>query len=79
VERFINMKGDGAPQAVDEMKCYMMGPHRVGIAKSSHWRFGRSLLGCEVFMLASGRNHMACIAGPRGGLEEKAAVKALFA
>ncbi|CAL1127972.1 unnamed protein product [Cladocopium goreaui] len=30
VERFLNKKGEGKPPEVDMMKCYMMGPHRIG-------------------------------------------------
>ena len=61
VERFLNMAGDGKPPRVDEMKCYMMGPHRVGIARAAYWPHGPSLAGVRVLQIASGRNHMACI------------------
>ena len=59
------MHGDGKPPAVDEMKCYMMGPHRVGVARAAYWPFGPSLARVRVTQLASGRNHMACIGVPR--------------
>eukprot|EP00928_Gymnodinium_smaydae_P019926 TRINITY_DN1767_c0_g5_i2.p1 TRINITY_DN1767_c0_g5~~TRINITY_DN1767_c0_g5_i2.p1 ORF type:complete len:354 (-),score=29.86 TRINITY_DN1767_c0_g5_i2:117-1178(-) len=61
VERFLNMKGDGKPPEVDMMKCYMMGPHRIGLARPAYWKH-RSLQGMRVLMLATGRNHMAGIA-----------------
>jgi len=63
VERFLNMKGEGKPPEVDLMKCYMMGPHRIGVARPNYWKH-RSLRGMRVLMLASGRNHMAAIAMP---------------
>jgi hypothetical protein len=62
VERFLNMNGDGKPPALDTMKCYLMGPHPVGIARPRYWKFGSSLQGMQVLKLASSRNHMACIA-----------------
>ena len=62
VERFLNMKGDGKPPTVDTMKCYMMGPHRVGLARPAYWKFGPSLDGMRVLKIASSRNHMAAIA-----------------
>jgi hypothetical protein len=43
------------------MKCYMMGPHRVGIARSTYWPHGPSLDGVRVTAIATGRNHMAAI------------------
>merc|ERR1712166_190484 len=61
VERFLNMKGEGKPPAVDSMKCYMMGPHRIGVARKKYWKFGSSLEGLKVLKLASSRNHMAAI------------------
>jgi len=61
VERFLNMKGEGKPPAVDLMKCYMMGPHRIGVARPPYWEHA-SLNGLSVQFLASGRNHMAAIA-----------------
>eukprot|EP00927_Polykrikos_kofoidii_P051564 TRINITY_DN45362_c0_g1_i1.p1 TRINITY_DN45362_c0_g1~~TRINITY_DN45362_c0_g1_i1.p1 ORF type:complete len:864 (-),score=105.23 TRINITY_DN45362_c0_g1_i1:98-2689(-) len=63
VERFLNMKGDGCPPEVDVMKCYMMGPHRIGVARPMYWK-NPSLQGLRVYLLATGRNHMACVAGP---------------
>ena len=49
------------------MKCYMMGPHRVGIARPAYWPHGGpSLDGVRVVAVASGRNHMVCI-GVAGG------------
>jgi len=65
VERFLNMKGEGRPPEVDLMKCYMMGPHRVGFARKTYWPHP-SLRGHRVTQLATGRNHMACIAYPSG-------------
>jgi alpha-tubulin suppressor-like RCC1 family protein len=67
VERFLNMSGEGKPPRVDGMKCYMMGPHRVGCARAVYWPHGPSLDGVRVLAVASGRNHMACI-GEAGGL-----------
>merc|ERR1719471_2734021 len=61
VERFLNMKGEGRPPEVDLMKCYMMGPHRIGLARPAYWKHP-SLRDLRVLMLASGRNHMAAIA-----------------
>lgn len=61
VERFLNMHGDGKPPAVDEMKCYMMGPHRIGVARPIYWKH-KSLQGYRVLSIATGRNHMAGIA-----------------
>ncbi len=62
VERFLNMKGEGRPAAVDAMKCYMMNPHRIGAARPLYWPHGGGLDGWEVQALATGRNHMACVA-----------------
>jgi hypothetical protein len=45
VERFLNMAGEGKPIRVDAMKCYMMGPHRVGCARAVYWPHGPSLDG----------------------------------
>ena len=67
VERFLNMSGEGKPPQVDSMKCYMMGPHRVGIARSPYWSAGPSLDGVRVTAMATGRNHMACIGFPGEG------------
>lgn len=64
VERFLNMAGEGRPPRVDSMKCYMMGPHRVGVARPVYWPHGPSLMHMRVLQVASGRNHMACIAVP---------------
>lgn len=64
VERFLNRNGEGKPPEVDSMKCYMMGPHRVGFARPLYWKHP-SLQGQLVSMLATGRNHMACIANPK--------------
>lgn len=61
VERFLNMNGEGKPPAVDEMKCYLMGPHRIGVARPLYWKHP-SLAGYRVLSLAAGRNHMAAIA-----------------
>jgi hypothetical protein len=47
VERFLNMAGEGKPPRVDSMKCYMMGPHRVGCARQPYWPHGPSLDGEE--------------------------------
>lgn len=66
VERFLNMKGEGKPPAVDSMKCYMMGPHRIGVARSAYWPHP-SLEGHRVLMLTTGRNHMAAVAVPEAG------------
>ena len=66
VERFLNMAGEGRPPHVDSMKCYMMGPHRVGIARPLYWPHGPSLDGVRVTAVATGRNHMACIGVPGG-------------
>lgn len=63
VERFLNMKGEGRPPEVDAMKCYMMGPHRIGVARPLYWKH-TSLDKHRVRMLATGRNHMAAIAVP---------------
>ncbi|CAE7243138.1 unnamed protein product, partial [Symbiodinium necroappetens] len=65
VERFLNKKGEGKPPEVDMMKCYMMGPHRIGVARPLYWKHP-SLQGMRVLMLATGRNHMAGIAVPAG-------------
>lgn len=46
---------------MDEMKCYLMGPHRIGVARPRYWQ-RESLAKHRVLMLATGRNHMACIA-----------------
>ena len=56
----------GRPPRADSMKCYMMGPHRVGTARPAYWPHGPSLDGVRVLAVASGRNHMACI-GVAGG------------
>jgi alpha-tubulin suppressor-like RCC1 family protein len=64
VERFLNMHGDGRPPAVDSMKCYLMNPHQIGVARKPYWPYGPSLAGWRVEMLATGRNHMAAIATP---------------
>lgn len=61
VERFLNMKGEGRPPTTDMMKCYMMGPHRIGIARPLYWKHD-SLRGYRVLQIATGRNHMAAIA-----------------
>ena len=65
VERFLNMAGEGKPPKVDAMKCYMMNPHRIGLARRKYWGGGESLREMRVLQLATGRNHMACIAVPR--------------
>lgn len=65
VERFLNKKGEGKPPEVDMMKCYMMGPHRIGVARPLYWK-QPSLQGQQVLMLSTGRNHMAAIALPAG-------------
>ena len=66
MERFLNASGDGPkkPPKVDNMKCYMMQPHKVGYAREKYWRFGNGLQGARVLQLATGRNHMAAIALP---------------
>eukprot|EP00913_Durusdinium_trenchii_P014326 g13440.t1 len=53
------------PPEVDMMKCYMMGPHRIGLARPLYWKHP-SLQGQQVLMLSTGRNHMAAIAIPGG-------------
>lgn len=71
VERFLNMAGEGKPPKVDGLKCYMMNPHRVGVARPKYWGGGPSLMGMRVIQLATGRNHMACIAIPRTSMAEE--------
>ena len=61
VERYLNMSGEGKPPHADSMKCYMMGPHRVGVARPLYWPAGPALDGVRVTAMATGRNHMACI------------------
>ena len=58
VERFLNMSGEGKPPRVDAMKCYMMAPHRVGVAREAYWPHRGSLPaeGGEVVFFAVGRN-----------------------
>ena len=68
VERFLNMAGEGRPARIDSMKCYMMGPHRVGVARPAYWPHGTALDGVKVIAIATGRNHMACIGLPGEGL-----------
>lgn len=68
VERFLNMAGEGKPPVVDAMKCYMMGPHRIGMARPQYWKHV-SLEGQRVLLLASGRNHMAAVAVPQEAAE----------
>ena len=68
VERFLNMAGESKPPHVDAMKCYMMGPHRVGVARPVYWPHGSSLDGVKVTAIATGRNHMCCIGLPGQGL-----------
>ncbi len=60
VQRFLQGPG-GRP---DLMKCYMMGPHRIGVADEEWWAHGPSLKGVRVLQLASGRTTMACIGVP---------------
>ncbi len=67
VQRFLNGPGG----RVDTMKCYMMGPHRVGVATSKWWK-GKSLRDKRVLQIATGRNTMAAIAVP---LEHKSVSK----
>ena len=62
--RFLNMAGEGKPPKVDAMKCYMMGPHRIGVARPLYWPHD-SLDGREVLQIATGRNHMAAIVAPK--------------
>ena len=92
--------GEGKPPRVDAMKCYMMGPHKVGgvmmaknvpdppplflplalfrnlmnhthpghqvgFARELYWDAGSSLEDQRVVAVATGRNHMACIATTR--------------
>ena len=64
VERFLNMKGERKPSAVDWTKCFLMGPHRVGLARKKYWDGGSALQGLSVVALAGSKNHMACIATP---------------
>lgn len=64
VERFLNAAGEGKPPRVDAMKCYLMGPHRVGVARPAYWPAGPSLRGWRVLQIACARNHMAAIAVP---------------
>ena len=66
VERFLNRAGENRPPEVDTLKCYMMGPHRVGCARPRYWPHGPSLDGVRVIAVATGRNHMAAI-GVGGG------------
>jgi alpha-tubulin suppressor-like RCC1 family protein len=74
VERFLNMSGEkkngksgqAKPPVMDRCKCIMMGPHRVGIARKEYWPGGKSLKDYHVLQIASGRNHMACIAELKG-------------
>jgi len=61
VERFLNMLGGDRPPKPDMMKCYLMGPHRCGVARPAYWPHGPSLDGIRVTAVATGRNHMACI------------------
>ena len=72
VERFLNMSGDGRPPKVDEMKCYMMQPHRVGIARPEYWKYGKGLRDTNVVQLASSRNHMVAIGLVKEDLNKKA-------
>ncbi|GAB5366252.1 hypothetical protein AAMO2058_001128500 [Amorphochlora amoebiformis] len=58
VQRFLN----GPQGKTDLMKCYMMGPHRVGVAEKKWWPYGKSLSGKRVLKIASGRNTMCCVA-----------------
>ena len=75
VERFLNMSGEtkngktgkAKPAAMDRCKCIMMGPHRVGVGRPEYWPGGLSLTNYRVLKVATGRNHMACIAVLRGG------------
>ena len=72
VERFLNMSGDGRPPKVDEMKYYMMQPHRVGIARPEYWKYGKGLRDTNVVQLASSRNHMVAIGLVKEDLNKKA-------
>ncbi|CAK0853871.1 unnamed protein product, partial [Prorocentrum cordatum] len=49
----VDMRGEGKPPEVDTMKCYMMGPHPVGVARPLYWKH-RSLQGFRVLALATG-------------------------
>ena len=48
------MAGEGKPPHVDAMKCYMMGPHRVGVAREAYWPHGPSLEWGERRLLLAG-------------------------
>ena len=72
------MKGEGHEPAVDIMKCYMMGPHRVGIARPLYWPFGPSLDGVHITAIATGRNHMAAIGEPRIGMPAEVLNRAII-
>ena len=65
------MAGEGRPPRVDAMKCYMMNPHRVGLARPVYWQAGPSLRGVRVLQLATGRNHMAAIGVPMALSEDQ--------
>jgi len=69
VERFLNKHGDAGRPAVDTMKCYLMNPHRIGAARARYWPHGSGLDSQRVLVLATGRNHMACIAVAAGRKE----------
>mmetsp|Transcript_18180 Transcript_18180/g.27288 ORF Transcript_18180/g.27288 Transcript_18180/m.27288 type:complete len:523 (-) Transcript_18180:140-1708(-) len=61
VERFL----DGPGHKVDKMKCYMMGPHRVGVSREEFWKHPKGQVQFDkmnVLSVATGRNTMACIA-----------------
>ena len=82
VERYLNRSGEAKngktgkekPPGVDWNKCFLMGPHRVGVARESYWPGGDSLRYMRVQMVSAGRNHMACIALPSGNQHDKAPV-----
>ncbi len=77
VERFLNGAGErrngktGAqkPPRADKGACFLMGPHRVGVARPAYWPGGESLMAVEttrVVMVCAGRNHSACIVVAEG-------------
>ena len=54
VERYLNRSGEekngktgkDKPPGVDRVKCFLMGPHRVGVARKSYWPGGNSPATC---------------------------------
>eukprot|EP00041_Stephanoeca_diplocostata_P021702 m.509433 g.509433 ORF g.509433 m.509433 type:complete len:319 (+) comp21889_c0_seq4:1576-2532(+) len=71
VERFLNARGDAHPPSVDAMKCYMMNPHRIGVARRKYWEHDTTAFSNgKVVRLATGRNHMAAIVNARQPSED---------